>query len=130
MEGDKEASKDETDKTEKKEDSPASTFDNEGDVKADADEGTKSQTQISTETKLKKVEVNPRKNKDYSLIDLLCGFVETEEELLPILCGYFAKIMQQLLMKQKTALLEYLLLERNGKIFNGLLRHIEHHSIG
>lgn len=94
MEGDKEAVKDETDKTEKKEDSPASTFDNEGDVKADADEGTKSQTQISTETKLKKVEVNPRKNKDYSLIDLLCGFVETEEELLPILCGYFAKIMQ------------------------------------
>jgi hypothetical protein len=33
-------------------------------------------------------------------------------------------------VKQKTALLEYLLLERNGKIFNGLLRHIEHHSIG
>lgn len=128
MEGDKDT-KDETEKTEKKDDSPGSTFDEE-DVKADAEEGTKSQTQASTETKLKKAEVNPRKNKDYSLIDMLCGFLETEDELLPILCGYFAKIMQQLLMKQKTALLEYLLLERHGKIFNGLLRHIEHHSIG
>jgi hypothetical protein len=26
-------------------------------------------------------------------------------------------------------MLEYLLLERKGKIFDGLLRHIEHHSI-
>jgi len=32
-------------------------------------------------------------------------------------------------MKQKTLFLEYLLLERKGKIFNGLLKHIEHHSI-
>ena len=60
---------------------------------------------------------------------MLTGFVETEEELLPILCGYFLKIMQQMLAKQKNLLLEYLLLERKGKIFDGLLRHIEHHSI-
>lgn len=93
LEGEKESGKDETDKNEKKDDSPASTFDEE-DVKADAEEGTKSATQLSTETKLKKAEVNPRKNKDYSLIDLLCSFLDSEEELLPILCGYFAKIMQ------------------------------------
>lgn len=66
---------------------------------------------------------------DYGLIDHLCSFVEQDEELLPILCGYFLKVMQQLLAKQKTLFLEYLLLERNGKIFDGLLKHIEHHSI-
>lgn len=55
--------------------------------------------------------------------------MDTNEELLPILCGYFLKIMQQMLAKQKNLMLEYLLLERKGKIFDGLLRHIEHHSI-
>lgn len=37
--------------------------------------------------------------------------------------------MGQLLLKQKTLFLEYLLLEREGRLFRGLLKHIEHHSI-
>lgn len=63
------------------------------------------------------------------MIDELCEFVYSDEELLPILCGYFLKICQQLLTKHKYPFLEYLLLERNGKIFDGLLKHIEHHSV-
>jgi hypothetical protein len=62
-------------------------------------------------------------------MDTLVGFIDTDEELQPILCGYFLKIMVQMLQKQKNLTLEYLLLERKGKIFDGLLRHIEHHSI-
>ena len=91
----------ETDKKveEKKYDSQdKSTFDEE-DVKAD-EEGVKATTQISTETKLPKdktVELNPRKHIDYSLMDTLVGFVDTDEELQPILCGYFLKIMVQML---------------------------------
>lgn len=123
---DLEGDKDETEK-EKKDESQGSTFE-EAEVK-DGEEGTKGSTQISTETKLKKVEENPRKNIDYSLIDSLCSFVDTDDELLPILCGYFHKIMGQLLQKQKTLFLEYLLLERKGALFHGLLKHIEHHSI-
>jgi hypothetical protein len=126
LEGDKEE-KVETEK-EKKDESQTSVFDD-AEVKADADEGTKGSTQISTETKLKKVEENPRKNIDYSLIDSLCGFVDSDDELLPILCGYFHRVMGQLLLKQKTLFLEYLLLEREGRLFRGLLKHIEHHSI-
>lgn len=118
-----------TDKTDKKEDTQTSTFE-EGEVKGEGDEGAKGSAQDSQKTKLSKKEPeNPRKNIDYSLIDSLCSFVESDDQLLPILCGYFHKIMQQLLMKQKNLFLEYLLLERRGKIFNGLLKHIEHHSI-
>jgi hypothetical protein len=114
----------------KKDDSQPSTFEEESNVKADeGEEGTKGSAQISAETKLPKVEVNPRKHIDYSLIDSLVGFVDTDDELLPILCGYFLKICQQLLAKQKNLFLEYLLLERHGRIFHGLLKHIEHHSI-
>jgi len=128
--GDKEPNeKDETDK-EKKDDSQPSTFDEESNVKVEeGEEGTKGSTQISAETKLPKIEENPRKNIDYSLIDSLCGFLDSDEELLPILCGYFLKVCDSLLKKQKNLFLEYLLLERNGRIFKGLLKHIEHHSV-
>lgn len=37
--------------------------------------------------------------------------------------------MQQLLIKQKNNTLEYLLIEQNGKIFHGLLKHLQHHSL-
>ena len=66
---------------------------------------------------------------DYSLMDSLCQFLYSDEEPLSILCGYFLKVMSQLLDKQKMATLEYLLIHQEGKIFNGLLRHIDQHSI-
>jgi len=37
--------------------------------------------------------------------------------------------MEQLLDKQKQMTLEYLLLHQEGKIFNALLRHLDHHSL-
>ena len=48
--------------------------------------------------------------KDYSLLDSVCAFLYEESEPLPILCGYFLKVMEQLLDKQKQMILEYLLL--------------------
>jgi hypothetical protein len=36
---------------------------------------------------------------DYSLLDMLLEFLDSREELLPILCGYFNKIMQAMLNK-------------------------------
>ena len=53
----------------------------------------------------------PEKPKrDYSLIDCLSQFLYEDEDPLPILCGYFLKVMEQLLDKQKQMTLEYLLL--------------------
>ena len=66
---------------------------------------------------------------DYSLMDELSSFLYEEEDPLPILCGYFLKVMEQLLDKQKQLTLEYLLIHQEGKIFNGLLRHLDHHSL-
>ena len=72
----------------------------------------------------------PEKPKhDYSLIDSLSQFLYEDDDPLPILCGYFLKVMEQLLDKQKQMTLEYLLLHQEGKIFSGLLRHLGHHSL-
>lgn len=57
-------------------------------------------------------------------MDELTSFLYREDDPLPILCGYFNKIMQQLLVKQKNNTLDYILVEQNGKIFNGLLSHL------
>ena len=71
----------------------------------------------------------PPKKKEFPLLDMLCGILYEEEEPLPILCGYFSKIMEQMLDKQKQFTLEYLLLHKEGEIFNGLVRNLDQHSL-
>ena len=72
----------------------------------------------------------PEKAKhDYSLLDSLSAFLYEDDEPYPILCGYFLKVMDQLLDKQKQMTLEYLLLHQDGKVFSGLLHHLGHHSL-
>ena len=46
------------------------------------------------DTESKKEPVEPVKRNDYSLLDELTGFLYTDEDPLPILCGYFHKIME------------------------------------
>lgn len=94
------------------------------DVTEEGDEGKKSgEANASTETKLAgalaQEEAAPKY--DYSLLDMVTQFLYEDAEPLPILCGYFTKILDQLLDKQKQMTLEYLLLHGQGKIFNGLL---------
>lgn len=43
-------------------------------------------------------------------MDTICDFLYSDEDPLPILTGYFLKVMEQLLDKQKLPTLEYLLL--------------------
>ena len=96
------------------------------DAETKEDEATKEEeTTMATEATKE-----PEKPKhDYSLIDSLSQFLYEDEDPLPILCGYFLKVMEQLLDKQKQMTLEYLLLQQEGKIFSGLLRHLGHHSL-
>ena len=70
------------------------------DVKDDAEEGKNNkEANDSTETKLagaksaeeEKAEKAPKH--DYSLMDMICQFLYEDTEPLPILCGYFTKIM-------------------------------------
>lgn len=44
-------------------------------------------------------EILPKR--DYTLMDSLSGFLYEDEDPLPILTGYFLKVMEQLLDKQK-----------------------------
>jgi hypothetical protein len=68
---------------------------------------------------------------DWSLLDsMINNFMQTEpEDMLSVLCGYFQKIVSSILNKENSKLLEYLLLRRDGIIFDGLMRHISHHSL-
>lgn len=38
---------------------------------------------------------------DFTLVDELFSFLDSERELLPILCGYFNKVAQSLLIKSR-----------------------------
>jgi len=49
--------------------------------------------------------------------------------MLPVLAGYFNRVVQSLLTKEPSKTIEYLLLRREGAIFDGLMNHITHHSI-
>jgi hypothetical protein len=61
---------------------------------------------------------------------LIQDFLQTEdEEMLPVLCGYFNKIIGFLLSKDKQRMCEYLLLKTEGAIFDGLMKHMSHHSL-
>ena len=84
---------------------------------------------MTNEEKKEIVDAEPVKRVDYSLLDELTNFLYTDEDPLPILCGYFHKIMDQLLLKQKTNILTYLLVEQKGKIFDALLKKLQHHSL-
>ena len=68
---------------------------------------------------------------DYSLLDELFGILDVEDanSIEPILCGYFNKIVQALLGKIKTKMLQYLLLKRDGDVFPKLLNCLQHHSL-
>ena len=100
----------------------------EGEKAGDANEtGAAKISSISKDEK--KETVAPVKRQDYTLLDELTSFLYSDEDPLPILCGYFLKVMDQLLIKQKQNLLTYLLVEQNGKIFDGLLKHLQHHSL-
>lgn len=68
---------------------------------------------------------------DTSLLEVLIQeFLTTEDnELLPVLCGYFNKIIGFLMTKEKAKMCEYLLIKTEGAIFDGLMRHMSHHSL-
>jgi hypothetical protein len=59
----------------------------------------------------------------FEVIDALLGFFD-QDKLEPILCGYFNKVMQALVAKSKAKVLQYLLVQRKGDIFNLLLKNM------
>lgn len=68
---------------------------------------------------------------DYTFLDALFAMLDANnsDEIEPILCGYFYKIVLSLLNKVKTKLLHYILLRRKGDIFIKLLSCLQHHSL-
>lgn len=76
-------------------------------------------------------DTGPVPKNDWSLLDkLFTQFIATDrDQMLSVLCGYFNKVVQSLLVKESAKTLEYLLIRKEGQIFDGLLKHITHHSL-
>lgn len=47
------------------------------------------------------------KNNKYELFELLLSFIDTEEELNPVLCGYFCKTFAQLISNKTKEVYSY-----------------------
>jgi hypothetical protein len=61
------------------------------------------------------------------MMDELFGMLDSQhggEDIEAILCGYFNKIVVALLNKIKVKMLHYLLVKREGDIFNKLLGNL------
>jgi len=106
----------------------------------EAEEGKKSEVPEIAEPKLSPMavtnempaleEAEKEPEADFSLLDQLMDFLaQDEDEILPILTGYFNKIVQSLLAKMKNLTLEYLLIVKKGSIFEVLLKHMHHYSL-
>lgn len=104
------AAEEKKDDEEKKEEKAATEDNKDEDVKIeDGEEGTKTdsnetsgarKTSKSASENEELLEAEPElKKSDYSLMDSLTGFLYEDSDPLPILCGYFLKIMDQLLNK-------------------------------
>jgi len=77
------------------------------------------------------VQAAEEQKNDWGILDaMINNFMQTEpDQMLSVLCGYFQKIVSSILNKENSKLLDYLLLQRKGIIFDGLMRHISHHSL-
>lgn len=73
---------------------------------------------------------DPLEKADLSLIDFLCSNIENADvKQYAILCGYFKKIMVQIIAMKKDLLFEYVIYKREGKLFKLLTKHLNDYSI-
>lgn len=69
---------------------------------------------------------------DYTHLDQLFSMLDSDlggEDIEPILCGYFNKVVMALVSKLKSRVLPYLLVKREGDVFSKLLLVLQHHSL-
>jgi hypothetical protein len=66
------------------------------------------QTTMNTETEEKEDEVEENK---YQLLDRLFSFLRQEEELNPVLSGYFCKLVSLLISRKQKQLIPYIFSE-------------------
>lgn len=62
-----------------------------------------------------------RQNK-YFLFEKLLSFVDTDEELNPVLCGYFCKVFSVLVSNKPKEVYSYIY--NNTSVLDNLVRHI------
>jgi len=50
-------------------------------------------------------------------------------ELLPVSCGYFSAIVEELMEKERMMILKYILIDTKGQLFDRLAGYIEYSSL-
>lgn len=120
--------------------------DDDGDVNIDEEEGSEKGKGVANSTLYPKVSIKisakpskPAENVpptfesyDFSLLDELFSMLDSDrngEDIEPILAGYFTKVVTTFMGKIKTKMLQYILLKREGDVYNRLLAVLQHHSL-
>lgn len=69
--------------------------------------------------------------KDFTLLDsMIDNFFDTpKQDMLPVLCGYFKKIITNLIKNERDLMLNYLFVKNEGKILDQLADHIDNDSL-
>ena len=73
-------------------------------------------------------EENEELDNKFVLLDRLFQFLETEEDLNPVLSGYFAKLVSLLISRKQKLLIPYIFAPES-KIIDNLVRHCGQKSI-
>jgi hypothetical protein len=125
--GDDEKDKDDDDK-----DDDDDQFERDEDEEANADLENGGISGINA-IKIKVNNESPKKKEekvnDYTLLDKIFSFLDFGNDPFPILCGYFNKLILNLLNKNKNYMLNYLLNEREGIVYDKLLHHLKYYSL-
>jgi len=79
------------------------------------------ETEASTVAELPPV---PKKH----VIDILFSFLDTEEELNPVLCGYFCKLIGNMMSNHRKAMSFYVFNPQN-KVIERMINHVYNRSI-
>ena len=96
------------------------------DEKEDQIEST--QATLATEPEITQNEEDEDLDNKFMLLDRLFSFIDCEEELNPVLSGYFSKLVSLLISRKQKMLVPYIFAPES-KIIDNLVRHVGQKSI-
>jgi len=82
---------------------------------------------LESETEAETVDIKPSVPKKH-VIEYLFDFLHSEEELNPVLCGYFCKLLGNMMTSHRKAMSFYVF-NPNNKVIENMVKHIYNKSV-
>lgn len=130
IEGKSEEKKDESDQVKQDGDSqPEDSKPQETKTSDLNDETADSELTTEPSTIAARPQLSEEERSKFDLLDKLFSFLDTEEELNPVLSGYFAKLVNVFLNRKAKDIYRYVYTHEDGKILSKLAYHIYSKSL-